>query len=220
MPATMFASASRNGDDEMSFLQGVFGPSREEVWRQLCAEIGADFVNGGFWKGDKVQAHLRNWTVTLDTYTVSSGHSHITYTRMRAPFVSRDGLRFRIYRKGVFSGLGKAFGMQDIELGHSLQFDEDFIIQGNDESKLRSLFASPEIRQLIAAQPKIHLELKDDEGFFRTRFPEGVDELCFQVVGIIKDVDRLKQLFDLFAAVLEELQRLGSATEEDPGVAL
>jgi hypothetical protein len=204
----------------MSILQGVFGPSREEVWRQLCAEIGADFVNGGFWKGDKVQAQVRNWTVTLDTYTVSSGHSHVTYTRMRAPFVSRDGLRFRIYRKSFFSGLGKAFGMQDIEVGHSLQFDEDFIIQGSDESKVRALLASSEIRRLIAEQPKIHLELKDDEGFFRTRFPEGVDELYFQVVGVIKDVDRLKQLFDLFAAVLEELQRLGSATEEDPGVAL
>lgn len=204
----------------MAFLQSAFGPGREEVWRQLCAEIGADFVDGGFWKGDKVQAHVHNWTITLDTYTVSSGHSHVTYTRMRAPFVSRDGFRFRIYRKGFFSGLGKALGMQDIEVGHSLHFDEDFIIQGNDESKVRSLFANPEIRRLIEEQPRIRLELKDDEGFFRTRFPEGVDELYFQVMGVIKDVDRLKKLFNLFAEVLEELQRLGSAGEEDPGVAL
>ena len=204
----------------MSFLQGVFGPSREEVWRQLCAEIGADFVDGGFWKGDKVQAHVKSWTITLDTYTQSSGHSHVTFTRMRAPFVSRGGLRFRIYRKGFFSGLGKALGMQDIEVGHSLHFDEDFIIQGNEESKVRSLFANSEIRQLIGEQPQIHLELKDDEGYFRAHFPEGVDELSFQVVGVIKDVDRLKQLFDLFAEVLEELNRLGSATAEDPGVAL
>ena len=204
----------------MSFLQGVFGPSREEVWRQLCSEIGADFVDGGFWKGDKVQAHVHSWTITLDTYSVQAGHSHVTFTRMRAPFVSRDGFRFRIYRKGFFSGMGKALGMQDIETGQSLQFDDDFIVQGNDESRVRALFGSSEIRRLIAEQPKIHLELKDDEGAFRTRFPEGVDELYFQVVGVIKDVGRLKQLFDLFAAVLEELQRLGAATEEDPGVAL
>jgi len=198
----------------------LFGPSREETWRQLCTEIGADFVDGGFWKGDKVQAHVKSWTVTLDTYTVSTGHSHVTYTRMRAPFVSRDGFRFRIYRKGIFSNVGKALGMQDIEVGHSLHFDDDFIIQGNDESKVRSLFANSEIRRLIAGQPKIQLELKDDEGVFSTHFPEGVDELSFQVVGIIKDVDRLKQLFDLFAEVLEELHHLGSATMEDPGVAL
>lgn len=204
----------------MGFLGGMFGPSREEVWQQLCAEIGADFIDGGFWRGDKVQARVRNWTVTLDTHTVSTGHSHVTYTRMRAPFVSQDGVRFRIYRKSVFSGLGKALGMQDIEVGHSLHFDEDFIIQGNDESKVRALLGNAEVRRLIAEQPRISLELKDDEGFFRAHFPEGVDELHFQVVGVIKDVERLKQLFDLFAEVLDELYRLGSASERDPGVAL
>jgi hypothetical protein len=204
----------------MGFLTGVFGPSREEVWKQLCAEIGADFVDGGFWKGDKVQAQVKSWTVTLDTYSVHTQHSHVTYTRMRAPFVSHDGFRFRIHRKGFFSGLGKALGMQDIEVGHSLHFDEDFIIKGNDETKVRALFANPEIRRLIAEQPEIHLELKDDEGFFSTRFPEGVDELYFQVVGVIKDMERLRKLFDLFAEVLEELHRQGSAAAEDPGVAL
>ena len=204
----------------MGFLGGVFGPSRDEIWERLCAEIGADFVKGGFWKGDKVQAHVRNWTVTLDTYTVSSGHSHVTYTRMRAPFVSHDGLRFRIYRKGFFSDVGKALGMQDIEVGHSPQFDEDFIIKGNDELKIRTLLAQPEIRRLIQEQPQIRLELKDDEGFFRKHFPEGVDELHFQVVGEIRDAQRLKKLFDLFAEVLEELYRMGSASEQEPGVAL
>ena len=204
----------------MGFLGGVLGPSREEVWRLLCAQIGADFVDGGFWKGDKVQAHVKNWTLTLDTYTVSTGHSHVTYTRMRSPFVSRDGFRFRIYRAGLFSGLGKALGMQDIDVGHSAKFDDDFVIQGNDESKVRALFANPEVRRLIDAQPQIRLEIRDDEGFFKTRFPEGVDELHFLTLGTIKDVDRLKRMFDLFATVLEELNRLGSATEADPEVAL
>jgi len=204
----------------MSFLAGVFGPGREEVWKQLCGEIGADFVDGGFWKGDKVQAHVKGWTVTLDVYTVSTGHSHVTYTRMRAPFVNRDNFRFRIYRKSFFSGLGKALGMQDIEVGYSSQFDDDFIVQGNDEIKVKTLFANAEIRRLIQEQPQIRLELKDDEGVFRARFPDGVDELHFQVVGVIRDVERLKKLFDLFAEVLEEMHRLGFASDEDPGVKL
>ena len=44
---------------------GWFGPSKDEVWRQLSQEIGAEFVEGGFWKGNKVQAHVAPWTVTL-----------------------------------------------------------------------------------------------------------------------------------------------------------
>jgi hypothetical protein len=204
----------------MSFLAGMFGPSREEVWKELCGEIGADFVDGGFWKGDKVQAHVKGWTVTLDVYTVSTGHNTMTFTRMRAPFVSQDSLRFRIYRKSLFSGLGKLLGMQDIEVGYSSQFDDDFIVQGNDETKIRALFANPEIRHLIEEQPQIRLELKDDEGFYCSRFPDGVDELYFQVTGVIRDVARLKKLFDLFAEVLEEMHRLGYASDADPGVKL
>ncbi len=201
-------------------LREMFGPSREEVWRRLSQEIGGDFLEGGFWKGDKVEAQHGSWTVTLDTYTVSTGHSHAVYTRMRAPFVSRDGFRFTIYRKGPFSGLGKALGMQDIEVGHSLHFDEDFIIKANDESKVKALLANAEIRRLLDEQPQIRFELKDDEHLFWKRFPEGVDGLRFQVHGVIKDVARLRKLFDLFAAVLDELCRIGSATPDDPGVRL
>jgi hypothetical protein len=42
----------------------------------------------------KVQAQFGPWTVTLDTHTVHTGHAHFTYTRMRAPYVNPEGLRF------------------------------------------------------------------------------------------------------------------------------
>jgi hypothetical protein len=77
---------------------GMFGPSKDETWQRLAHEIDADFIDGGFWKGSKVQAHVGPWTVTLDTYTVHTGHAHFTYTRMRAPYVNPEGLRFTAYR--------------------------------------------------------------------------------------------------------------------------
>ena len=201
----------------------MFGPSRDEVWRRLGEEIDADFIDGGFWKGSKVQAHVGPWTVTLDTYTVSSGNpsapSSRTYTRMRAPYVNPEGFRFTIYRQGLFSGLGKLLGMQDIEVG-APEFDEAFIVQGTDGSRVRELFADPRLRALALEQPQLRLTVKDSEGWFGPSFPVGVDELHFQVVGVIKEVDRLKGLFDLFAAVLDRLCRIGSADEREPGVSL
>ena len=185
----------------MGILRQLFGPSREEIWRQLSTETNADYVDGGFWKGDKVQAHHEQWTVTLDTYTVSTGKSSVTYTRLRAPYVNKDGFQFTIYRKGIFSDLGKFLGMQDVEVGYP-EFDEAFVIKGNDEQKLRALFANPKIRQLLEMQPAVQFTVKDDEGWFSTAFPKGVDELYFSVVGVIKDVERLKSLYYLFAEVL------------------
>ncbi|MBN1570112.1 MAG: hypothetical protein JXA73_19875 [Acidobacteria bacterium] len=118
----------------MDILRKIFGPSQNEIWQQLCKEIGADFVEGGFWRGNKVQARVGEWTVTLDTYTVSTDKRHVTYTRMRAPYVNTDGFRFAVYRKNIFSGIGKFFGMQDIEVGDP-EFDRDFILKANDETK-------------------------------------------------------------------------------------
>ena len=199
---------------------GWFGPSKDEVWRQLSHAIGAEFVEGGFWKGgNKVQVHVKPWTITLDTYTVHTQHSHVTYTRMRAPYVNPEGFRFTIYRKGFLSDLGKLLGMQDIEVGDP-EFDGAFIIKGTDEFKVRDLFANPQIRQMIQAQPKFRLDVKDSEGWFGPKFPDNVDELHFQVVGVIKDIERLKALFDLFAAVLEELCRIGSAYKRERGITL
>lgn len=109
--------------------------------------------------------------------------------------------------------------MQDIEVGE-FEFDEAFIIQGSDESRVRELFADSEVRALVQAQPTISLAVKDSEGWFGPSFPQDVDELLFQVLGIIKDVDRLKGPFDLFAAVLDRLWRMGSAYKQEPGVTL
>ncbi len=203
----------------MGLVRRVFGPSRKKIWNQLSAEIGAQYKEGGFWKGDKVEGRHGQWTVTLDTYTVSNGKTTIVFTRMRAPYVNPGGFRFTVYRKTVFSAVGKWLGMQDIEV-HDELFDRDFIIKGTDEDKVRALFANARIRELIAAQKHIHFEVKDDEGWFGATFPEGVDELAFVVVGVIKDVERLKLLYELFAETLEQLCRIGAAYEQEPGVVL
>jgi hypothetical protein len=205
----------------MSFLRNLFGPSRDEIWRQFAAAVGGSFIDGGFWQSGRVDATHGQWTVTLDTYTVSTGKSAVVYTRMRAPYVNPDGFRFNIYRRAVFSNLGKWLGMQDVTVGYP-QFDDDFIIKGNDDTKLRRLFASAKIRDLISAQPDINFSVRDDEHNFwgGRNFPPDVDELYFQVTGVIKNVDRLKLLYDLFSEMLDELCRMGSAYEKNPGVKL
>ncbi|MGH8001166.1 MAG: hypothetical protein ACREPR_17490 [Brasilonema sp.] len=126
---------------------------------------------------------------------------------IRAPYVNTDGFRFKIYRQGFFSNIGKLFGMQDIEVGEP-EFDREFVIQGNKEFQVRRFFANPKIRALIEAQLQICFEAKNDEGFFGTKFPQEVDELHFLVNGVIKDVEQLKSLFYLFAEVLNYLYRI------------
>ena len=199
----------------MALLREIFGPSKDQVWRQLCNEMGGEFTDRTFFRASKFSVRVKQWTITLDTYTSGDSDSSTTYTRMRAPYVNPDGFRFEVYRHGWSSGVGKFLGMQDIEVGVP-DFDADFVIKGNDESKVRQLFSNPRIRQMIQYQPSIHLQVKDDEGWFGEIFPEGVDELHFEVTGVLKDSARLKALFELFAETLNHLCHIGAAYENDP----
>ena len=199
--------------------KSIFGPSKDEIWTQIATDIGGEFIEGGFWGKDVLIYKHGEWQILLDTYVVSTGTSSYSVTRMRAPFINKDDLYFNIFREGFFSSIRKFFGMQDIEIGDPF-FDKQFIIKGNDPEKIKLLLADDRIKELCQLQPRIHLRIKDDEGWFGTDFPEGVDELCFECVGVIKETALLKALFGLFCLILQRLVQIDSAYEDDPQVAL
>ncbi len=203
----------------MALLKPIFRSSKDEIWRQLSEEIGGEFIEGKTWKGGKVVAKVDDWTVTLDTYIFHTQHDQHVYTRLRAPYVNKDGFRFEVYHEGLISKIEKMLGMQDIQIGYP-EFDNHYIIQSNDEAKVKALFFSKRIRRLIEPHPNIHLMIKDDEGWFHDSFPEGVDELYCLIDGEITDLDQLSHLFELFAEVLNHLCHLGSAYENDPEIEL
>jgi len=205
----------------MSLLRQLFGPSKDEVWQELCRQIGADWVDPNFWNSAKVQVRHGHWLLTLDTFVVSTGKSSTTYTRMRAPFVNYDGFRFTFYRAGLFTEMGKAIlGTQDLAFPEDPLFDKAFVIQSNSPERVYRLLRHEPIRSRIAAQPQLYFTLKQAGGMWAQKFPPGVDELHFQVVGVIRDLDHLRWLFELFAETMNHLGHLDSGHRDDPRLLL
>lgn len=190
----------------------LFGRHKQRIWEELAEQINADFFKGNMFRTDRVEAFYKNWMVTLDTFMVDK----IVYTRIRAPYVNRDDFKFKIYRSNFFREIGKKLGLKDIEVGYE-EFDRNFIIQGNDEYKLRMMFQNPHIRELIAYQPAIHLEIKHDAPWLQKKFPKDVNELYFHVGKVLNDLSQLHDLYDLFAITLDHLCHIGTAYEDDPG---
>ena len=208
----------------MSILRELFGPSKEVIWNQLAQETGAIHTSGGFLKKSKVEASHGEWTITLDTHTVrsrrSSRYTTTNYTRFRAPYVNADNFFFTVYPEGFLASIGKSLGLvQDVIVGHD-ELDHNFVIQGNNEEKLKELFQNKYIRELLLNQENFQLTVQDNEGWFGQNYPDNTDLLEFKTYGIIKDVDRLKQLFYLFAETLDQLCSIGSAYKDHPGIHL
>ena len=201
------------------------GEEEEQALRQLASEIGAEFVKTKTPYSAypnpyiKVVKKVGNWTITLDTEeSYSGGGEHhggstSTFTRIRAPYVSKDGFQFQIQPNGLLMRLlTKLLRQKVVKLGDP-EFDREFLITANDEQKVWALFANSRIRELIRRetrfpwvfQPKSHGRLV------------GVDILDLDYTNEdLTDVERLKSLFTLCEEVLNELCRISSASEDEP----
>jgi hypothetical protein len=165
---------------------------RDEVWRQFASELGAEFIEGGFLHSSKVQARVKGCTVTLDVYSMPSGDSSTTYTRLKAPIQDMQGFQFSLTKKSLVSKLDKALGAKEIATGDA-EFDRAFVVRGNEEAKVQTLFANPKIRQLLQTE-------RSATGFLRGNM------LDLEVEGDLKDIERLKSLFKMFEEMLSQLE--------------
>ena len=198
---------------------GIFGPNQSEIWKEFAGEIEGDFIEGGVFQAKKIISRFENWTITIDTYSQSTGSSTATYTRFRAPYLEVENMDFKIYKRGIFSGIGRAFGMKDIATGDR-EFDEKFVIKANNEEKLKEFFESDRIKQLIQTEDKIKIETKRDKSPFSAKLPQGVNQIYFLGNGVIKDKERLENIYFLMVFMLRQLTKIGVASTEDPKVEL
>lgn len=216
--ATVFSRRAQRSNIfiHMAFLENIFGPSKEEIWRQIATDIGGEYIDGGFWKSGVLRYQHENWEMLMDTW---SDGNRGPYTRLRIPFINKDGLQFRIYEKNFFSDIGKALGSQDIQI-EDPRFDPKFIIQGNNVPKVKKLLRDAQLKALFDLVPGINVHVKNSNGIFSKKFPPNVDMLFFQHRGILKDKEKLQLIFRLFTTLLERLVQIDSAYQDDPGLRL
>lgn len=178
-----------------------FGPNQEKVWSRFAEEIDGSYEHGSLVESKKIITRYEPWLITIDTYSKSIGHIYTTYTRLTADFKNSEGLDFEVKRRNILENFGIRLGMQDIDIGYS-DFDQAFVIKGNNEEKIKELFSSDKIRELLMNQPNIHIEVVE-KGWFGTKKP--VDQLLLETEKVVKDIDRLKELYMLFVLLLNKL---------------
>lgn len=117
----------------------MFGRSkRREAWAAVATALGGTHhVPSKWWRGDEsVTATVAGVEVKLDTYTVSTGKSSQTYTRIAARIAHPPGVKSQCYRQGFWSTIGKLVGMQDVTLG-APAFDAAHVVKAENIAVVR-----------------------------------------------------------------------------------
>jgi hypothetical protein len=134
----------------------VISASNETLlWEKLTADFIAD--------PDPVEYHAvleqDERRVLLDIFNNHAvGFEAVAYTSFNSYLYSRSNFRFSIHHQGFTDEIAKLFGMQDIVLGFK-DFDEKFIIKTNDESKITTMLAGPELRNTLMSIPSLTFEI-------------------------------------------------------------
>lgn len=226
----------------MGFLESLIGPSAEKVWQEVAIRRGGRFFPSSFlqmrlYPGMRVP--IGQWPVTVDVYQMDK----MTFTRYRTGFCNPGRYRFHLRSKSLLSNLGIVLGMQDIQVGHPdfgphepmfgtdsyldleemrnrrSEFDDTYIIQGENPGFVVDFFRNYRIRDLIRPTQGMRFETKDNE-VFGDSLPEGYSKLEYIEQGILRDAPRLNELFDLFGESLETLVKLGVTPQNAPRIEL
>jgi len=169
--------------------------ARQQAWSELAVRTSLTFEPGGLLSPMRVTGTYRGRPLTLDTYTRSSGKSSTTYTRIRLGVNNPSALSLAIYDENVLSKLGKALGMQDIQVGDD-ELDRRFTFKGQPQPVIASLLTSIGLRQKLLEARSVHVEVKGQEVYWQQR-------------GAESNADYLQFLFDLLSDLAEAVDRAG-----------
>ena len=179
------------------FAVAYFGRrAQQTAWSDLAARTGLTFEPGGFFGPvPRVTGAYRGHPLTLDTFTRGSGKNRTTYTRIVLFVNNAANVYLALYQESVFSKIGKFFGMQDIQIGDE-EIDRRFIIKSKPESFAASPFTSISLRQQLLQARVLNVEVDGRE-------------LTFEQVGVLKEAEYLKFLFDLLSQLAEKVEAGG-----------
>lgn len=84
------------------------------------------------------------------------------------------------------------------------EFDDNFMVKASNESKVRELLVLDKIRELIEIENKIRIQARREKSPFSAKFSKDMNQLYFIGNGVIKDKNRLTNIYFLAAFILKQ----------------
>ena len=200
----------------MTFLRKLFAP-REQVWKPHCDGIGGRYVEGGFWKGDRVEIPHRDWTLTLRADT-GGGESRLVSTRLSAEAESAGAGEFMLWLARGWPGQ-KALHLAARLPGAGIReadvpgLADRCLALTSDVERAKIVFGSPELQALVNDQPELLLLIN---GTSRCSRPGRVG-VSVAAPGVLEDAVRLKPLVALSRQLLDALSESGIVRPAEAG---
>jgi len=129
------------------------------------------------------------------------------FSRVRTEFNNLNSLRFELKPEGVIDKIGKLFIGQDIKVGNA-KFDKQYHLKGSDASKIKSIFSSEKIQNLIYNLIYVKLELFEIDRNNSQNSSITNSVLYYKVDIELTCQNQFNDLLELFKTLIDNLERL------------
>lgn len=207
----------------MKMHSNIFG--WEYVWRDFADSKGGEVISDSSKESNPILAmHVpvegTNTHVTFVPHSVK-GKSKGTGTSASIHYPPREHFVFAIRTEKSVDQIGKAFGLQDIQLGDQ-DFDHRYLIQGSDVGKVRNVFSDMKLRDLIMlnALTELRLMAEPGEGTDEHRVPPGKHGVLYSHDQVLEKFEQLEAVFAILTSVVHKLGAIpalaGDQVDEAP----
>ena len=144
-----------------------------------------------------------NSFLNIYSYRTGYGRNQQFWTAVKVSVNNPQDASIKIHKQGFFSKIGKAFGMQDIEIGDP-DFDKNFILKSSDENLIKDLLRNPAVREQF-------FRVFNDHKANGTIRLEG-NEFSYVELGLI-NADRTRTKIEMVAVLMKALSdQMGGGT--------
>lgn len=176
----------------MSDVKSFKGSSLDEAWQQLQTEVTWAESPGNY----RAVIHTGKHDINLEIVSSPGGNDEgwgFEQTTLSASLPANNIFHFAIVPEDFLNRIGKFFGMQDVKIGYP-EFDENVLVQTNDEGKLKSLFSDGELRGIFLNLSGYSFQAKKDD--------DSGGQLELLIQRAITHPADLRRLVDVFNRVL------------------
>lgn len=203
----------------MKFHSNMFG--WEYVWRDFADSKDGEVITDSSKENNPIlSAYIpvegTDTHITIAPFALK-GKNKIAGTSASLHYAPREHFSFAIRTEKSVDQIGKAFGLQDIQLGDA-DFDHKFLIQGTDAGKVVNLFSDMRLRDLILQNALTELRLLAETGDmpFEHRVPKGRHAILYNHDHIVDKFDQLESIYNILTSVVHKLGAIPSLADDTP----
>lgn len=181
----------------MSHKNIIAGESENEVWEIIAQQLSNKKDNLDYTA--QIDTEKRCVTLDIDINPDRGEENEKPITAFSAPLPDETSFRFNIKKQNLKHEIGKLFGMQDIVIGDA-EFDKAFLIQTNEETKVKELLSDAEVCAELLKHPVLEFKIRERK--------IGVNielVLRLELEGGITEPDQLMGAFQPFKRVLNQI---------------